>query len=475
MNEPPLPSPEQRCLEINERMNDRLYTGERRETHPASNASWRISPEPYWLAPEELEWIERLGGLLAEFYAAANLLYSQSSRGIQPEWAARLLDQGKDETVRKYGRMNRFKSQLPIVIRPDILPTPDGFKIAELDSVPGGIGFTAFMNEIYSGAGEERIVGGADGMVEAMAEALRGAAKHPNPTAAIAVSDESEDYRPEMEWLAPKLTAQGVPTRTVHPREIVYVDGSGLALETESGELQPVDILYRFFELFDLAAVPKSDLFLYAARKNETPMTPPPKAYLEEKMLFGLFHHPALEPFWRRELSDEAFQTLQSAFPKTWILDPAPAPFHAAIIGLTLGGAPVQNYEELGNATQRERELVVKPSGFSPNAWGSRGVSVGHDLSAEEWQAALRGALDSFPETPHILQPYHKVSRVRTSYYDFERKEMRAMTGRARLTPYYFMSGGKARLGGIQATVCPDDKKKLHGMVDAVIVPCAAR
>jgi hypothetical protein len=47
------------------------------------------------------------------------------------------------------------------------------------------------------------------------------------------------------------------------------------------------------------------------------------------------------------------------------------------------------------------------------------------------------------------------------------------MHGRTRLTPYYFVVGDEVRLGGATATVVPTDKKLIHGMVDAVIVPCA--
>jgi hypothetical protein len=49
------------------------------------------------------------------------------------------------------------------------------------------------------------------------------------------------------------------------------------------------------------------------------------------------------------------------------------------------------------------------------------------------------------------------------------------MAGRARLTPYYFVVGDSVRLGGATATVVPIDKKLIHGMVDAVMVPCAIR
>ena len=45
------------------------------------------------------------------------------------------------------------------------------------------------------------------------------------------------------------------------------------------------------------------------------------------------------------------------------------------------------------------------------------------------------------------------------------------MRGRVRLCPYYFVLNGKAELRGALATVCPSDKKLLHGMKDAIMLP----
>jgi len=42
-----------------------------------------------------------------------------------------------------------------------------------------------------------------------------------------------------------------------------------------------------------------------------------------------------------------------------------------------------------------------------------------------------------------------------------------------RLSPYYFVQDEKAELGGVLATICPADKKVIHGMKDAVMAPCA--
>jgi hypothetical protein len=47
------------------------------------------------------------------------------------------------------------------------------------------------------------------------------------------------------------------------------------------------------------------------------------------------------------------------------------------------------------------------------------------------------------------------------------------MDAMARITPYYFAGrDGVVRLGGVHATLCPSDKKILHGMRDAIMVPC---
>lgn len=45
------------------------------------------------------------------------------------------------------------------------------------------------------------------------------------------------------------------------------------------------------------------------------------------------------------------------------------------------------------------------------------------------------------------------------------------MEGRVRLCPYYFVNAKdeSVSLGGVLATICPADKKILHGMRDAIL------
>jgi hypothetical protein len=86
--------------------------------------------------------------------------------------------------------------------------------------------------------------------------------------------------------------------------------------------------------------------------------------------------------------------------------------------------------------------------------------------------------LETFSQSPFILQRYAKPKIVHAAFFDFSRQELQPMPGRARICPYYFIHGNgddaRAHLGGVLATVCPADKKLIHGMRDAVLTPCTA-
>jgi hypothetical protein len=433
-----------------------------------TGATWRISPTPFLLSDAELAVVQTLGQQLVSFMRSLNRLYYESVHGSQPTWVAEYLDQGKPSDLISFARMNRFRDDLPGVIRPDILLTDNGFIITELDAVPGGIGITGCLGQAYSELGWQ-VIGGANGMIDSFATMIRHAgASGSAPSLAIVVSDEARDYRPEMRWLAARLNDIGLPATTVEPHEIIFTEE---ALHLPGDAI--VSVLYRFFELFDLKNVPKADLMLYAVKKGRVAMTAPPKPWLEEKMAFALLHHPVLASFWTHELGAGTFSVLRDLIPRTWILDPRPVPPHAVIPDLGPGGQPLADYHLLGRLGQKERRLVVKPSGFSELAWGSRGVSVGHDMSQQDWAGAVGRALASFPTVPYILQEFRKGRRVESQYHDPVTDGLVEMPGRVRLSPYYFVHGEKTDLGGILATICPLDKKLIHGMTDAIMAPCA--
>ncbi|HTA30163.1 MAG TPA: hypothetical protein VK731_06745, partial [Candidatus Cybelea sp.] len=345
-----------------------------------ANQEWRISPTPFRLGAQMAKEIDQLGRVFLQFNKAVNRLYRLSIEGKQPAWVAALMDQGKPAELVELQRDVAFKNELPRVIRPDLLITDHGLHVTELDSVPGGIGVTAWLNQAYSKMGAE-VIGGADGMLRSFAGIFGDA-----PNVHIVISEESATYRPEMEWLAAQLGGNRFKVRDSQFKE--FADG---------------DAVYRFFELFDAPNVPDAGRLFEAAKEKRIRLTPPPKPIFEEKMLFALLWNRNLREFWRQELGESFLKRMLQLAPYSWIVDPAPMPPHAAIPELNL-----TDWDQLKALSQRERELILKVSGFSPKAWGARGVFLGNDLSHADWAAAVDGAISGFGTSPYVLQRYEK-------------------------------------------------------------------
>jgi hypothetical protein len=440
---------------------------------------WRIAPAPFHLDPTLAQELETLGRVLLQFNRAVNLLYRLSVAGKQPPWVAAWLDQGKPTELIELQRAPAFKNDLPRVIRPDLVLTDHGVAITELDSVPGGIGLTAWLNQTYSQLAEMNgpsssdisltghgsritqdasrithratMLGGAEGMLRGFASIFGEA-----PRVHVVISEESATYRPEMEWVARQPACAHFAIR-----------------DPQFKGFEPGDAVYRFFELFDLGNVPSAKTIFELAAQKRLHLTPPPKPVLEEKMLFALLWNRNLRGFWKRELGESFFERLLQMVPYTWLIEPTPLPPQATLPGLDL-----TDWQQLKTLSQRERELILKVSGYSAEAWGARGVYLGSDLSLGDWSQAVNKALSSFTHSPYVLQRYLRPRVVEAHWFDFDRQELFPMRGRVRLCPYYFVAGegdaARANLGGVLATICPADKKIIHGMAEAILAPCAA-
>jgi len=411
---------------------------------------WRVSAEPFELGPELAAELASLGRVLVQFYRAVNLLYRRSVEGQAPAWVAALLDQGKPAELIALQRDAAFKGELPRVIRPDVLLTETGMALSELDSVPGGLGLTQWLNQTYADLGDP-VIGGRDGMSQGFASIFGDA-----PRVQIVVSEEAATYRPEMQWLAAGL-------------------GDRFQVQDQNfTNFRKGDAIYRFFELFDLPQVPNSARIFEAAQRREVRLTPPPKPIFEEKLLFALLWNRHLRSYWRQELGEGFQARLLRIVPQTWVLDPTPLPPHAAFPGLDL-----TDWTQLKTLSQRDRDLILKISGFDETAWGARGVHLGSDLNTADWSVAVDGALAAWPKSPFVLQRYHKPRTVAAAYVDPATGASVPMPGRVRLCPYYFLAGDfdgvRPQLGGVMATICPADKKIIHGMRDAILVPCVAQ
>lgn len=391
------------------------------------------------LPPDVHHQIEKLGRVFLKFYQAANQLYYQSVAGKQPSWIAELLDAGKPDWLITLQHQHVFKNELPAVIRPDLLWTENGLALTELDSVPGGIGILSCLQHLY--LGEETML---EGFRSIFGEA---------PTVRIVVSQESAFYRPEMEYLARRLGTERF--KVVDVNSIDFPDGC---------------VVYRFFELFDLANIPCAQTLSAKALRKQIILTPPPKPVLEEKSMLALLWNHTLRNYWYRELGSGFFTQMQALVPRSWVMDPTPLPPHAEYPGLN-----IQDWNELKEFIQSKRKLVLKVSDFSELAWGSRGVWIGSDLSREDWAQAVEQALTEFHSSPRILMQFAHSRTVPGSWYDFQTDRVQEISTRICLCPYYIVQGSgtqrRASYCGTLATLCPIDKKIIHGITDAILCP----
>lgn len=412
-----------------------------------ADKEWLLSPEPLRVGASSFRELEKLGHRLMVFQRASNELYHRSVNGKAPPWVAEYLDRGKPPGLVEFARRKESRNELPRVIRPDLLLTAEGFAISELDSVPGGIGLTAWLSKTYAALGYD-VAGGPGGMLSGFRSIL-------GDKATILVSDESATYRPEMHWIAGRANEAGADWQVQRAEDF--------NIENDPGSRT----LYRFFEQFDLPNIPSASAVMDAVAHGAQ-VTPPFKPWLEEKMWLALFWSRPLRDFWRRELSERSRLILQQHIPQSWIVDPAPLPHHGVLPWLN-----IQSWEELKSFSQKERDFVLKVSGFSPEGWGSRGVTVAADVSQSQWAAAIDRALAGFAHHPQILMRFAHSRIVEHPYFDPETGEVRTMRGRVRLCPYYFVTNGTTKLGGALATIVPADKKLIHGMRDSILVPLA--
>lgn len=401
-----------------------------------SDREWLWSPEPFSLSKAQKKALQGLGHPLHRFQQVCDQLHRQSSEGSRPGWIAEALDAGKPRWMLDHQLAGTNRGVGPRVIRPDLLLTEEGFVASELDGVPGGIGTLGWLSRTYAAGGFE-IFGGADGMLGGFASLFEGGAD-------ILVSEESGDYLPEMKWLADQL-------------------GERFSVQSAEAWTPGERDVYRFFELFDWESIPA----IRDLAKSGT-VTPPLKPHFEEKMWLAMFWSPSLRKIWESELRGSHLRRLREVIPFGWLVDPTELPPNAALPRLE-----VSSWDEVGEFSQKDRRLVLKVSGFNELAWGSRGVTIGHDVSSEEWSAAIGKAQEDFGSQPWMVQEFQETRLVEHPYFDSATGEKRIMVGRVRLCPYYFVDlSGRTRLGGCLATIVPADKKKIHGMRDGILVPC---
>lgn len=455
--------PTEVCLAVDQALAEANISRHTARAVPEGRFSpFRVPPRPYGISASTATELSTLGPWLRDFYHAADRIYRLSLANEIPAFVAANLDAGKPPWMVKVAQSDSLRDQIPIIIRPDLLFTKSGPRASELDSVPGSMGLLAFLEATYAGLGFPLL--GQQPTGQAFLEALQSLPSEEG-LSVIVISEECSSYRLETSWLAEQgqATDDDAPL-VVAPEQLTY-DDQGVWLD---GQL--VTKVYRFFELFDWENVPGARALLELAAAGKVVVTPPPKPYLEEKMWFAFLTHPELESSWRSLLSDEVFTGLQVLFPRTWLVTDEP---RASQQG------PLSSWQRLQHGSRAERPYILKPSGFSPLAWGGHGFTRGKDYTTNQWSETLNGLLGQSAHSPYILQEYQHSLPREISFYDSPSGEIQQFAGKTRLCPYYFLKQSPTAgwgqeeviFSGALATTVPLSKPIIHGMTDAVMSP----
>jgi hypothetical protein len=451
------------CLAVDQAMATANITRQTARAIPAGRWSpFRIAPQPFTVDKHTAAMLQTIGPMLRDFYHAADQLYRLSLRREAPPFVHQYLDIGKPDWLLRVAQADSLQGQIPLIIRPDLLFTEQGLRATELDSVPGSMGLLSFLQLAYSQLGFSLL--GETTTSQGWLDSLNSLPGDGGLTA-IVISEECSGYRAETEWLAEQW-------RMSHPAAPITVFPEQLQLDEDGVWLNGcrVSRVYRFFELFDWENVPGAHALLHLAAVGKVVLTPPPKHYLEEKMWFAWLHHSGLEEYWRKLLAEDVFAALKELFPPTWLVTPD----HAAV-----GAPPFGGWAKLKQSSRRQRPYVLKPSGFSPLAWGGHGFSRGKDYTTRQWAEQIDRLLAESERMPFILQTYQHSLPREVSFYHADDDETKQFQGKTRLCPYYFLLAADAKqpaqetvlFSGALATTVPMSKPVIHGMTEAVMSP----
>jgi glutathionylspermidine synthase len=254
-----------------------------------------LAPFPLMIAAGEWRRLERLAEKLAE---ETDLL--ESAVLERPELARKL---GLPRTVRRAV----FSGEAPTpgaarVMRFDFHPTPDGWRLSEVNSdVPGGYCeaslFTQLMAERFPSS---RVPGDP---AEALAASLERSAGADGVVALLAAPGYMEDIQ-IVSFLASLLQERGLAAIVANPVQISWRKGCAY-LESHS-QLLRVDAIVRFYQAEWLARLPRSSGWRGFFSGGSTPVANPGSSTISESKRLPLLWDelPVSVPAWREHLPE---------------------------------------------------------------------------------------------------------------------------------------------------------------------------
>lgn len=388
-----------------------IYNARRQEYAVDTTIPFRVSPSPFLLSSDQKKEVHAIGHDITEFLDACDELYHTEDE------IRTLLNTGKPEI---------FLIDSPqqyLFLRPDLVVTPSGFTLCEIETSPFGLALADILNKSYRHDGFETMIGPTD-LEENLQMAL--------PTdGTLIYTDHSKSFSGQLSYLADRIFSKN--TQHWRAQNITFKD------------VNEKQNIYRGFYLHEYQSDANVRLLLNSKISQTDTIFPSMTPRMEEKALLALLWDVRYEKILNRRLGDASFHHLRRIIPPTWIVG------QEKYFSPGMPGGSGDSVS-LASLSKSKRTYVLKDSGFNPNGSWSTGVSFLQEKSqAKAAELLHRVALDH--TKLHVVQEFKKAITMPLQYTDTD--GVHTMMGRVRLTPYYSNSPNSlGKLLALKATGC---------------------
>ena len=402
-----------------------IYKARRGEFETGEKIPFEVSPTPLVLTKEQKRELEDVGNDIVAYFGSINELYATDSE------IREVLDTGKPEV---------FLVQKPmkyLFVRPDIIITPEGFRICEIETSPFGLALADILNTAYRKEGFDTLV-----TEDALSKLV-----HANTPVEgrIIFSSKTEAYSGQMDFLAERVFSGDERRWT--------------AEKVNDVDQKSTEAVYRGFYLHEYLQDPSVGTFLEHHIKDRKEILPSITPHMEEKAILAFIWDKRFETHLKTQLGTAVFAHLREIIPPNWIVGQEKyfAPGLPGNMTSSIG---------LANLSRSKRAFVLKSSGFAgASSWGE-GVDFLHKKSSTE-ATELLSLVHQDHTSLHVVQEFKK-GEVRKVDYTNKNGQVVQMSARVRLTPYFSaVSGDEGRLIAIKATA-RENTDYIHGSSDSI-------
>lgn len=379
-----------------------------------------VGTSPLALPSSTIDELKEIGYLVTQYMDCIAMLY-QTNEDVH-----KLLDHGKPSEF--HGNKPNY-----LFVRPDIIITPQGLKICEIEVSPFGLALSDILSQAYS-----------DQAIANDPALLRDFVKmNTSQNGTFIFSDKTQRFAGQLEYLA----------------DVVFSDETN-AWDTSHVNAhvnRPEQSIYRGY-------------YLHETQRNEAlrklthmcTTTPSPTPFFEEKALLALIWDSRFAPTFKSLLGDSDFERLRQLIPPTWIIG------QEEFFEPGLPGGATSTLE-LAGMGKSQRQVVIKSSGYCDNmSWG-HGVHFLDKVSAKSAIEHIAEIEDGPQDTLYIGQQYFPPEKVPFRFYaNGAGSDIREEDMGCRITPYYAAAGDcKGELLTIKATG-RNGSRYIHAATDSV-------